>query len=59
MQYDTWDIQQHVNGTILVRVPSSDRQGRPLPDAVFTFRPGDPQYVQWEQEFNSRTQSQS
>ena len=31
----------------MVRVHSYDRNGRPLPDAVFTFRPGDPQYNYW------------
>jgi hypothetical protein len=25
-------------------------QGRQLPDAVFTFRPGDPQYEYWQQQ---------
>jgi hypothetical protein len=41
------DVERHGDGTILVRVHSSDRNGRKLPDAVFTFRLGDPQYTYW------------
>ncbi|MGD0897280.1 MAG: hypothetical protein ABR915_05545 [Thermoguttaceae bacterium] len=35
------------DGTVLVRVRSADRGGCRLPDAVFTFRHGDPQYGYW------------
>jgi len=51
------DIQRRSDGTVLVRVRSCDRQGRPLPDAVFTFRRGDPQYDYWEEQFQARTSS--
>ncbi len=44
---DCWDVESHDGGTVLVRVHSSDRCGNPLPDAVFTFRRGDPQYEYW------------
>jgi hypothetical protein len=47
MQLDDCDVQRHSDGTVLVRVHSLDRHGRPLPDAVFTFRVGDPQYGYW------------
>ena len=50
MKHDNWDVQQRNDGTILVRVPSSGLPDRPLPDAVFTFRPGDPQYDYWHEE---------
>lgn len=41
------DVMWREDGTVLVRVPSNDPSGRPLPDAVFTFRRGDPQYDYW------------
>jgi len=41
------DVERRNDGTVLVRVHSSTRQGRQLPDAVFAFRPGDPQYDYW------------
>jgi hypothetical protein len=41
------DVERRKDGTVLVRVHSSDRHGSPLPDAVFTFRQGDPQYDFW------------
>lgn len=44
----SWDIERRKDGALLVRMHSVDRQGRPLPDAVFTFRKGDPQYEYWE-----------
>lgn len=47
---DSCDVQRRSDGAVLVRVHSHDRQGRQLPDAVFTFRVGDPQYGYWEQQ---------
>jgi hypothetical protein len=44
---DACEVMRHSDGTVLVRVPSGDRNGRRLPDAVFTFRSGDPQYSYW------------
>ena len=41
------DVERYGDGTVLVRVHSCDRNGRELPDAVFTFRLGDPQYTYW------------
>ena len=46
----SWDIECRDQGVVLVRVHSSGKDGRPLPDAVFTFRPGDPQYDYWRQQ---------
>ena len=54
MPLDSWDVQRRHDGAVLVRVHSRDRQGRELPDAVFTFRLGDPQYDYWERELLSR-----
>jgi hypothetical protein len=45
---DSCDVRRRNDGAVLVRVHSCDRQGRQLPDAVFTFRLGDPQYDYWE-----------
>lgn len=44
---DSCDVHRRNDGAVLVRVHSRDRQGRQLPDAVFTFRLGDPQYDYW------------
>jgi hypothetical protein len=48
-QPNSWDVERRDDGAVLVRVHSRNRQGRPLPDAVFAFRQGDPQYDYWEQ----------
>lgn len=47
MELESCDIERRSDGVLLVRVHSSARNGRPLPDAVFTFRQGDPQYEYW------------
>jgi hypothetical protein len=47
MAPDTYDVERYGDGTVIVRVHSCDRSGRKLPDAVFTFRLGDPQYTYW------------
>lgn len=49
MQPDSCDVERRNDGSVLVRVHSCDRNGRQLPDAVFTFRLGDPQYGFWAQ----------
>jgi len=40
-------IEQRRDGAILVRVRSEGSEGSRLPDAVFSFRCGDPQYSYW------------
>ncbi len=47
-EVDQWILEGRADGAILVRIPSRPGPDR-LPDAVFTFRPGDPQYRRWEQ----------
>jgi hypothetical protein len=44
-------LEQRPDGAILVRVPSRSQCDRPLPDAVFAFRAGDPQFDFWQQQF--------
>jgi hypothetical protein len=55
MQLDFCDVERRADGSVLVRVHSPDRDGRKLPDAVFTFRTGDPQYSYWEQRSRLQT----
>jgi hypothetical protein len=47
---NSWDIERRSDGAMIVRMHSSRRDGRSLPDAVFTFRTGDPQFSYWEQQ---------
>jgi hypothetical protein len=44
---DSWTVQRRPDGAVLVRVPPSRQTAPPLPDAVFTFRAGDPQFDFW------------
>lgn len=49
---DVWRVERRHDGALLVRV--SSRQGNRLPDAVFSFRSGDPQYYYWEERFREQ-----
>ena len=49
-----WDVERRHDGAVLVRVHSRVVDGRALPDAVFAFRAGDPQFVFWEQQLRHR-----
>jgi hypothetical protein len=55
LEGESWDVEQRGDGTFLVRVHSCNRNGLPLPDAVFAFRAGDPQYNYWEEKFHERS----
>lgn len=48
------DIERRLDGAVLVRVHSRVVDGRALPDAVFAFRAGDPQYSYWDAQLRSR-----
>jgi hypothetical protein len=48
MNLDVRSIERRTDGTVIVRVASMDRGPQTLPDAVFSFRAGDPQYAYWE-----------
>jgi hypothetical protein len=54
----SWDVERRDDATVLVRVHSESRHGRPLPDAVFAFRYGDPQYDYWASQLFERMQAQ-
>jgi hypothetical protein len=53
----SWDVERRDDATVLVRVHSDSRQGRRLPDAVFSFRCGDPQYDYWASQLLKRMHS--
>ena len=44
-------IEKRGDGAIVVRVRSEDSR---LPDAVFSFRCGDPQYARWSRRLEGR-----
>ncbi|MHC4406558.1 MAG: hypothetical protein ACYTG0_43590 [Planctomycetota bacterium] len=47
MELELCDVQRSGDGVILVRVHSEWKNGRRFPDAIFSFRRGDPQYDFW------------
>jgi hypothetical protein len=53
-QLESWDVERRHDGAVLVRVHSRVVDGRALPDAVFAFRAGDPQYTYWETQLRHR-----
>jgi hypothetical protein len=44
---DRISVQQRSDGSIVVRIQSAGDERNRLPDAVFSFRCGDPQYDYW------------
>lgn len=48
------DIERRDDGAVVVRVHSRMIDGRALPDAVFSFRVGDPQFSYWDTLLRSR-----
>ncbi|MEI8071063.1 MAG: hypothetical protein WCI09_05715 [Planctomycetota bacterium] len=40
-------IEKRTDGTVVVRMHSDGPNEKRLPDAVFAFRCGDPQYAYW------------
>ncbi len=44
---DAWTLERRSDGAVVVRIPSRRDVAAPLPDAVFTFREGDPQWDFW------------
>jgi len=57
MELNAWDVEVRNDGALLVRVHSSEKNGQRLPDAVFAFRPGDPQYDYWAARYRERGSS--
>ncbi len=52
-----WLVERRDDGVVLVRVPSTGAFGADLPDAVFSFRAGDPQYDYWRSQVNAEADS--
>lgn len=48
------DVERGPNGCVRVRVRSREHNGVRLPDAVFTFHFGDPQFEYWVQMLDDR-----
>jgi hypothetical protein len=59
MTVPEWKIERRANGVLIVRIPSKNRRGQPLPDAVFSFRAGDPQYTLWEERYKQQISESS
>ena len=51
---ESWDVERRHDGAVLVRVHSRVVNGRAMPDAVFAFRAGDPQFNYWEEQLRYR-----
>lgn len=49
MNLEACSVERRADGTVIVRVASRNRGRDTLPEAVFSFRNGDPQYTYWEQ----------
>ena len=49
---DRISVQQRSDGSIVVRIQSPGDERSRLPDAVFSFRCGDPQYDYWLRRLN-------
>ncbi len=54
MDVNFCDLHRRRDGAVLVRVHSTDCGGNRLPDAVFAFRHGDPQYERWDRLLRKR-----
>jgi hypothetical protein len=54
VQEQAWQIERRADGVLLVRMRSRDRGSQTLPDAVFSFRAGDPQFEYWEQQMRNQ-----
>ena len=48
------DLHRRGDGAVVVRVRSRSSAHGTLPDAVFAFRHGDPQYSYWERQLRDR-----
>ena len=54
LECDAWRVERRGDGALLVRVSSRLGLDNRLPDAVFSFRSGDPQYGYWEERFREQ-----
>ncbi|HEX5443196.1 MAG TPA: hypothetical protein VFW87_05180 [Pirellulales bacterium] len=54
LDHHLWRVERRLDGALLVRVTSRGTYGEGLPEAVFAFRSGDPQYGYWEARFHEQ-----
>jgi hypothetical protein len=47
-------IERRHDGALIVRVRATTPCDPPLPDAVFTFRPADPQFEVWQRRYREQ-----
>jgi hypothetical protein len=59
MQVENCSLERRSDGAVIVRVRSQRVAEPPLPDAVFSFRAGDPQYNYWERQLRLRQGAES
>lgn len=55
MSPESYNIKQRKGNVLIVRVFSKPFRGQEIPDTVFTFRPGDPQYELWNKRYIEQT----
>ncbi len=56
---DRLSLEQRSDGAVVVRVHSAGTGKDRLPDAVFAFRCGDPQYAYWLERLTCQARSRS
>jgi hypothetical protein len=49
-----YKLERRPDGAVVVRVRSAPNNGHTLPEAVFAFRAGDPQFQYWNDQLRSR-----
>jgi len=59
MDHESWQVERRTDGAVVVRVPSLQREDGALPDAVFAFRLGDPQYSFWRRKLEEQDERAS
>ncbi len=50
----SYSLERRPDGAVLVRVRSGSTGGGNLPEAVFAFRTGDPQFPYWDEQLRTR-----
>jgi len=53
-----WKIERRSDGAVVVRVRSAHAADCAIPDAVFAFRQGDPQFIYWDERLRNQENGQ-
>jgi hypothetical protein len=56
LNFPPYVIERPNHSVLIVRMISQPYQGRALPDALFTFRIGEPQFEIWERRYFEQQQ---